>query len=84
LFQKGILHKESKMKKNYYWLLNKRREVIGLIMAKNCSEALNGINPKLKIMYACKVDFRFVPKVNYILFSSPFLFYDEKKKRRAR
>jgi hypothetical protein len=53
-------------------------------MAKNCSEALNGINPKLKIMYACKVDFRFVPKVNYILFSSPFLFYDEKKKRRAR
>jgi hypothetical protein len=67
------------MKKVFYWLINNRNEVKGLIQAKNSSEALRSINPKLKVKYACKCDFNFIPKVNYILFSSPFMYYASKR-----
>lgn len=32
----------------------------------------------------CRCDFNLVPKVGYILFSSPFMFYDSKKKRKEK
>ena len=72
-----------KKTKRFYWLINKKNKVKGLIQAKDSSEALKLVDPKIGIKFACKCDFNFVPKVAYVFFSSPFMFYDDKKKKRS-